>query len=404
MIIYGVQTIESAASAGTFSCPRCQTPQGCRRVIHRRWFTLYFIPVIPLGRLGEQFECQGCFSRFPREALTGGQSAEPLTAVLVDEPGAFRQASPPRMQELPKTSPLAVASLILGLLSPAVFLCLCGLSLFSSAGAIIAGHVALSNIKRSMVPLAGRGMAVAGLVLGYPLFILSIGWWAIIAGALYEGGRQPAQRRLPAAQTAEDRLASAELRVTTRGTQGGASGNSPEATNLARSYSQALKQMRDATFTEDRERIFTLTGGQFLVHCERRPGRCAFIVHVPSYRDFDKDAKELLEIKAWQLARQTVEETLNPGDSLAVGLRGMAIYGAVLVGTAGPDDSDAGAFTRADRDALLAFFPDDGGAGARPSTAVPPLEAPLAGGPALVPGVPAESPQFPSAADPSPSG
>ncbi|MEX2559380.1 MAG: hypothetical protein WD403_05660, partial [Pirellulales bacterium] len=42
--------------------------------------------------------------------------------------------------------------------------------------------------------------------------------------------------------------------------------------------------------------------------------------------------------------------------------------------------------------------------GAPPSTGGPPLDGRLAGGPGLVPGVPAESPEFPSAADPGPSG
>ena len=58
----------------------------------------------------------------------------------------------------PETSGKAVASLILGLLSFFfVFAIL----------AIVFGHIALSEIKKNAGRLQGRGMAIAGLVLGY---------------------------------------------------------------------------------------------------------------------------------------------------------------------------------------------------------------------------------------------
>jgi hypothetical protein len=57
-----------------------------------------------------------------------------------------------------RTSGLAVASLVLGI----VWVFWVG-----SVLAIVFGHVALSQIKRSYGALSGRGMAIAGLVLGY---------------------------------------------------------------------------------------------------------------------------------------------------------------------------------------------------------------------------------------------
>jgi hypothetical protein len=57
-----------------------------------------------------------------------------------------------------KTNGLAVASLVLGLLT------LCGLG---SLLAVIFGHVSLSQIRNSGGSQSGRGMAVAGLTLGY---------------------------------------------------------------------------------------------------------------------------------------------------------------------------------------------------------------------------------------------
>ncbi len=60
----------------------------------------------------------------------------------------------------PRTSGLAVASLVLGLLGWP----LCGIG---SLLAVIFGHQALSQIDASNGMVTGRGMAIAGLVLGY---------------------------------------------------------------------------------------------------------------------------------------------------------------------------------------------------------------------------------------------
>ena len=73
----------------------------------------------------------------------------------------------------PQTSGVAVASMVLGLLS--LFTgCLTALP------AIICGHIALSQIKHSMGRLGGRGMAITGLAVGYVFIVL----FAIILAAI----------------------------------------------------------------------------------------------------------------------------------------------------------------------------------------------------------------------------
>lgn len=57
-----------------------------------------------------------------------------------------------------KTSALSVVSLIMGIL---------GIFIFGSLIAIICGHIARSQIRKSDGALSGDGMAIAGLVLGY---------------------------------------------------------------------------------------------------------------------------------------------------------------------------------------------------------------------------------------------
>jgi hypothetical protein len=67
-----------------------------------------------------------------------------------------------------KTSPLAVWSLILGILS---LLCL---SIFAAIPAVICGHKALNRIKNSSGTLEGNGLAIGGLITGYFGIVMAI--------------------------------------------------------------------------------------------------------------------------------------------------------------------------------------------------------------------------------------
>jgi hypothetical protein len=75
---------------------------------------------------------------------------------------------PPPLQPSaqPKTSALAIWSLVLGILSLICF------TIFAAIPGVICGHKALSKIKRSGGLLTGQGLAIAGLVTGY----LGVAW------------------------------------------------------------------------------------------------------------------------------------------------------------------------------------------------------------------------------------
>ncbi|WP_219512699.1 MmpS family transport accessory protein [Nonomuraea ceibae] len=97
----------------------------------------------------------------------------------------------------PRTNGLAVASLVLGLIG---FIS-CGLT---SILAVIFGHVAIGQIRRDGTD--GRGMALAGVILGWVLsgawilfWVLS--WLGVVSSALYSaaitsGPAEPARTRL----------------------------------------------------------------------------------------------------------------------------------------------------------------------------------------------------------------
>lgn len=97
------------------------------------------------------------------------------------------QPPPPAVQ--PKPPGVAVASLVLGILS---FVCL---GPFGSIPAVICGHVAQGKIKAAAGTLGGYGIALAGLITGYvnlALSVLLIPLYLAIAIPAFSGARDAA--------------------------------------------------------------------------------------------------------------------------------------------------------------------------------------------------------------------
>lgn len=68
MIIFGTRGLTSKKDHGLFYCPSCDASCSSRTHKVRKWFTLYFIPVLPLGLVGEYVECSGCNNTFGVES------------------------------------------------------------------------------------------------------------------------------------------------------------------------------------------------------------------------------------------------------------------------------------------------------------------------------------------------
>ncbi|MEZ4236041.1 MAG: TerB family tellurite resistance protein [Myxococcota bacterium] len=69
MIIFGSRGVTSSGATGTFHCPTCGSGAPYRRKSVRRFFTLYFIPVIPLDKLADYVECTTCRGTFQPAVL-----------------------------------------------------------------------------------------------------------------------------------------------------------------------------------------------------------------------------------------------------------------------------------------------------------------------------------------------
>ncbi len=65
LIIFGWRVVFFTLSRGVFHCPDCGGDREYRRRQGRNFFTLFFIPVIPLNKTGGEFvECDTCHGRW----------------------------------------------------------------------------------------------------------------------------------------------------------------------------------------------------------------------------------------------------------------------------------------------------------------------------------------------------
>ena len=79
-----------------------------------------------------------------------------------------------------QTSTLAIVSLIAGILGWTL------VPFFGSIAAVVCGHMARKEIRNAPDRLAGDGLAIGGLILGYATIAMAI--LAIIAVFLFFGG------------------------------------------------------------------------------------------------------------------------------------------------------------------------------------------------------------------------
>ena len=75
MLIFGSRVFYRTTIQGIFHCSRCGGDRPYRQRVGRRWFTLLFLPVIPLNSAGEHVQCATCRTRYVTDVLS-----QPTTA------------------------------------------------------------------------------------------------------------------------------------------------------------------------------------------------------------------------------------------------------------------------------------------------------------------------------------
>ena len=81
LIIWGFRVVFRTIGGGFFHCPRCGGDRHYRRRSGRYFFTLFFIPVIPLKKVGEDVQCTTCRTRFAPDVLRVPTTAQ-MSAAL----------------------------------------------------------------------------------------------------------------------------------------------------------------------------------------------------------------------------------------------------------------------------------------------------------------------------------
>ena len=76
LIIWGFKARSKVIASGTFFCPRDGGDRDYEHKEARRWFTFFWIPLIPLKALGDFIECTSCKSTFYPDALKAKTSDE----------------------------------------------------------------------------------------------------------------------------------------------------------------------------------------------------------------------------------------------------------------------------------------------------------------------------------------
>lgn len=69
MIIFGMKRRFRTVGGGEFFCPHCQRQRTYEHKRGKNYFSLYFIPIIPMGDSGEFIECQSCGMSYNLDVL-----------------------------------------------------------------------------------------------------------------------------------------------------------------------------------------------------------------------------------------------------------------------------------------------------------------------------------------------
>lgn len=69
LIIWGLRIVYRTIARGLFFCRKCGGDRDYRLRAGRRFFTMFFIPVIPLNKTGEHVQCLTCKTRYVPDVL-----------------------------------------------------------------------------------------------------------------------------------------------------------------------------------------------------------------------------------------------------------------------------------------------------------------------------------------------
>ena len=103
LIIFGLRVFYRTIAQGIFHCRRCGGDRQYRHRDGRRWFTLFFIPVIPLNSVGDHVQCAICRTRYVTDVLSQPTTAQMQAAL----PAGMRAAVSAMLRSGDPSSPVS---------------------------------------------------------------------------------------------------------------------------------------------------------------------------------------------------------------------------------------------------------------------------------------------------------
>jgi hypothetical protein len=97
MIIFGTRVRRRVIGEGQFYCPKCSALRAYKHIKASRYFALYFVPLIPMGKLGEYVECQTCGTAYEPGVLQ--MKAQPKPRAMSTGLAQLINAIPDRLSD-----------------------------------------------------------------------------------------------------------------------------------------------------------------------------------------------------------------------------------------------------------------------------------------------------------------
>ena len=232
-----------------------------------------------------------------------------------------------------KAKPLAIASVIVGVLSLLLFPKLGMLGLI----AIVLGVVAGRQLGAAGEKRPGRKSARAGMITGG---IALVFWLLLVALVKYQEGATLKVTKLDEAETAIFEQAGGETGF----------GNNEDAVALARAAAAEMARFCEESIGEKPFGI-SIMGDNHVAFCHRGKNSLAFLVFVPNLRKYSAEAKEKMLNHAWTAAGGAARQIgLKEGAEMAIALRGGLTYDGIIIGELGSEP------TRTDESGLRKYF------------------------------------------------
>ena len=115
LIVFGLRVFYHTIGQGVFHCRKCGGDRQYRHRAGRRFFTLFFIPVIPLNKVGEHVQCTTCKTRYVTDVLRLPTAAQMQAAL----PAGMRAAATAMLHAGDPGSPAARQAAVAAIQGPA---------------------------------------------------------------------------------------------------------------------------------------------------------------------------------------------------------------------------------------------------------------------------------------------